>query len=316
MTWDIGTIVSWIQTALWILAGLRWLGLRAKRRNTGGSLPSGKSDKLLIGLIVAGLVASAASLYWNYKHPRIVERVAGMIRASNKSGLKYVWIPSGTFTMGCSPTDPECNCLPLWHCHFEENPAHSVTLSKGFWIGQTEVTVAAYKTSLSASGKQMPVAPEFNRNWEHANQPIVNVTWDAAKIFCNWDGGHLPTEAEWEYAARGRSTLPQYGNVDEIMWHSGNSNGTAQDVATKVPNYIGLFDMLGNAWEWVDDWFDEDYYKHSPASDPKGPENGNERILRGGSWSTGPSLNRLSDRNRDYPTTQAHGIGVRCVQDN
>ena len=184
------------------------------------------------------------------------------------------------------------------------------------------MTVRAYKGALYGSGKQMPPDPPFNSNWADDTQPMVNVTWDDANWFCILNDGHLPTEAEWEYAAKGRSTVPHYGNTDDIMWHSGNSNNKAHDVKEKSPNYLGLYDTLGNVWEWVDDWYDEKYYSHSPASDPIQNEKGgaeqerNERVLRGGSWAKGPELARLSDRNRADPNIRRQGFGFRCAQNH
>ena len=116
------------------------------------------------------------------------------VRENPKDGLKYVWIPPGTFMMGCSPGDNEC--------HVSEKPSHRVTIPKGFWIGQTEVAVGAYKRFAAATGRQMPGAPSFNSGWADDMMPIVNVTWDDAREYCTWAGGRLLTEVEWEYSAR------------------------------------------------------------------------------------------------------------------
>jgi formylglycine-generating enzyme required for sulfatase activity len=201
---------------------------------------------------------------------------AGTVRENPKDGLKYVWIPPGTFTMGCSPGDDECGA--------QEKPAHQVTISKGFWMGQTPVTAGAYKRFAGATGRQMPGAPNFNTGWANENMPIADVTWDDAQAYCGWMGGRLPTEAEWEYAARGGSTAARYGNLDEIAWYNQNSGNQTHDVAQKRPNAFGLYDMLGNVWEWVNDWYDQNYYQNSPSQDPTGPSSGKVCVLRGGSW--------------------------------
>jgi formylglycine-generating enzyme required for sulfatase activity len=141
--------------------------------------------------------------------------------------------------MGCSPRDKECGS--------DEKPAHRVTITKGFWMGQTEVTVGAYKHFATASGQQQRRAPSFNSGWANDNMPIVNVTWNDAHHYCTWAGGRLPSEAEWEYAARGGNTEARYGPLDEVAWYHGNSGDRTRAVAQKLANGFGLFDVLGNA---------------------------------------------------------------------
>jgi formylglycine-generating enzyme required for sulfatase activity len=228
---------------------------------------------------------------------------AGQVRENPKDGLKYVWIPPGTFMMGCSPGDKEC--------YSDEKPSHRVTISKGFWMGQTEVTVGAYKRFVAATGRQMPNAPGFNSGWANDNMPIVYVMWNDARDYCTWAGGRLPTEAEWEYAARGGSTEARYGNLDEIAWYVRNSGDQTHEVAQKRANGFGLFDMLGNVWEWVNDWYGENCYAASPERDPRGPDRGGYRVLRGGSWGDGPGVVRVSGRTGVSPGYAVSG-GFRC----
>jgi formylglycine-generating enzyme required for sulfatase activity len=207
--------------------------------------------------------------------------------------------------MGCSPGDKECEPV--------EKPAHDVMISKGFWIGQTPVTVGAYKRFVRETGRQMPTSTGFNPYWVKENMPMVRVAWADAQAYCEWLGERLPTEAEWEYAARGGSTEPRYGNLDEVAWSKQNSGGQTHDVAQKRPNGFGLYDMLGNVWQWVNDRYDENYYRSSPSQDPQGPASGKLRVMRGGSWNDDPSAARVSSRFGDFPTDRYEAAGFRCA---
>lgn len=261
----------------------------------------------------------------------------GDIKTNLRDGLKYVFIPAGTFQMGCSPGDLECGA--------DENPAHRVTISQGFWMGQTEVTVLAYKRYTMATGKSLPpeaniLGRPLNRGWSNDALPMVNVTWDEAQNYCTWAGGRLPTEAEWEYAARAGSTDNRYGPPDEIAWYGDNSGQQRLDsakllkddqkkyeqhlkdndngmheVAQKRANAFGLFDVLGNVGEWVNDWHDQDYYKNSPGRDPMGPPTGTLRVIRGGSWYYSSRNLRFSIRGRFAPDGRNIYIGFRCTRD-
>jgi len=231
---------------------------------------------------------------------------AGQVRVNSKDGLKYVWIQSGSFMMGCSRGDNEC--------FDDEKPAHRVTITKGFWMGQTEVTVGAYKRFAKATGRRMPPAPSYNGAWANENMPVANVTWDEAQEYCAWAGGRLPAEAEWEYAARGGSTAPRYGNIDEIAWYSANSGKQVHEVAQKHANGFGLFDVLGELWEWVNDWYDSTYYQSGLSQNPTGPASGQYRVLRGASWVVGPRYVRVSNRFSDLPDDWGNLYGLRCAQ--
>jgi formylglycine-generating enzyme required for sulfatase activity len=259
----------------------------------------------------------------------------GEVRVNRADGLKYVWIPPGTFVMGCSPGDNACYDF--------EKPPHQVIITDGYWLGQTEVTVEAYKRFAAATKGPMPPEPNINGRplnpgWGNDAMPIVEVTWADAEAYCQWAGGRLPTEAEWEYAARAGSTAARYDNLDEIAWYADNSgrqhldslpiwakgdeanyekrldeNGNGMhEVGQKRANELGLYDMLGNVWEWVYDWWDEGDYQNSPAQDPVGPTSGTERILRGESWEGPPRDMRVSLRNRRNPGSKDIDVGFRC----
>jgi sulfatase modifying factor 1 len=159
--------------------------------------------------------------------------------------------------MGCSPGDPEC--------HAEEKPAHRVFIARAFELGKYLVTQEQYE-EVTVANRRYSGGP---------NLPVAGVSWDDAQSFCaalngKRDGYHyrLPTEAEWEYAARAGDSSCRYGPLVEVAWSHDNSDGKAHPVGEKKPNGFGLYDTLGNLWEWVQDWYGENYYSHSPESDP------------------------------------------------
>jgi len=223
------------------------------------------------------------------------------VKENPKDGLNYVWIPAGTFMMGCSPGDQECK--------EDEKPAHRVTISAGFWMGQIAVPGRAYRKYASENGLRL----EFSEL--ELNLPIGtwDSSWYSASGYCGWASGRLPTEAEWEYAARGGSTESRYGNLKEIAWYVRNSNRMAHEGALKKPNAFGLYDMLGNVWEWVNDWYDPKYYQSGAAQAPPGPASGQEKVLRGGSWIVDPNLLRVSNRYSIKPDARSDYFGFRCV---
>jgi formylglycine-generating enzyme required for sulfatase activity len=142
--------------------------------------------------------------------------------------------------------------------------------------------------------------------------PVENVSWDDAKAYCEGVGMRLPTEAEWEYAARGGSPAARYGPLVRIAWYDGNSSGTPHEVGQKQANAYGLYDMLGNVVVWVNDWYDENYYHNSPSQDPSGPPSGQYRVVRSGCWACKRSDIRVSFR-AGNPANFYNDYGVRCA---
>lgn len=231
----------------------------------------------------------------------------GQTRVNRRDDLTYIWIAAGAYRMGCSQVDAACR---------DDETAHQVTLTRGFWIGQTEVTVQAFHHFTLVTEATMPTAPDENPNWKDESMPISNVPWSAASAYCTWIGGRLPTEAEWEFAARGGSDQLRYGAIEQIAWYKANSGAHAHAVKTLVPNAYGLYDMLGNVWEWTADFYGRDFYRASPASDPRGPQAGEYRVLRGGSWLRDPSDVRVSLRYPAAPGSPDQGTGMRCANDD
>jgi formylglycine-generating enzyme required for sulfatase activity len=223
-------------------------------------------------------------------------------------GLEYLFVPPTSFLMGAGPGDRDAGDA--------ERPRHVVQLTRGYWLARTPVTVGAYRKFAEATGRAMREAPEFNANWERKQQPVVNVSWHDALAYCRWVGGRLPTEAEWECAARaGTSGRFWWGDEMDVAsaWFQGNAGGQTRQVGLKRANPWGFVDMLGNVWEWGADCYSDDYYASSPPEDPRGPSTGSNRILRGGSWdSPAPSL-RVSCRMRYGPALVTPFIGFRAL---
>ena len=158
------------------------------------------------------------------------------------------------------------------------------------------------------------------------DHPVLEVSWYGARAFSGWVGGRLPTEAEWEYAARAGGQRLKYPNGDTLTHDNANFSGTGgQDQWTETspvgsfpPNPLGLYDMAGNVWEWCADWFDAEYYqtlKNSTARNPKGPGSGTARVVRGGSWFNSEFDLRVAIRFWSYPDDGSFNLGFRCVQD-
>jgi formylglycine-generating enzyme required for sulfatase activity len=238
--------------------------------------------------------------------PATAQPRAGEVRLNRRDGMRYVWVAPGRFRMGCSEGDAQCEA---------DEKAHEVTLTSGFWIGQTEVTTAAFRRYCRVGGGRLPEAAGFNSGWVNDSLPIENVTWDAAAGYCRWAEGRLPTEAEWEFAARAGTTTPVYGPLEQIAWSAANSGDQAREVGRKQANALGLFDMIGNVWEWTADHYHDGSAFRDASVNPRGPESGHFRVLRGGSWIRDEAMLRVSDRYPVKPDGPDHGVGFRCVLD-
>ena len=217
------------------------------------------------------------------------------------NGSKFAQICPGTFMMGSPDSEPGRQS--------HEGPQHQVTISKGFELQTTEVTRAQWQAVMgSPSG-----------NFENPDFPITWVSWDdtqafIAKLNAKGDGYRyrLPTEAEWEYAARAGTTGPYAGDVEAMAWHEDNAGRQTHPVATKAPNAWGLYDMHGNVLEWTQDWYSD--YSASPVTDPVGPNSGFPLVHRGGSFVLPAKCSRSAFRWYDTPGITAGYIGLRLLR--
>jgi len=235
--------------------------------------------------------------------------------AWNKDHQEYVYIPKGSFLMGCVPSAER-------DCEDNEKPQHPVEINEPFWLGETEVEVEAYRYFVKQviHGK-MPKAPMWDGGWKVPGYPIVYVTWEEAQSYCAWAGGRLPTEAEWEYAARAGSDNQVFPFPDMKQSRAranflGKAGYDQYEGAAPVkkfdPNNFGLFDMAGNVWEWVQDFYSPLYYKDSPNADPRGPASGKAHVARGGSYDSDP-VKHLRLSYRAHFEGSANHVGFRCL---
>ncbi len=225
-------------------------------------------------------------------------------------GMVVVYVPAGTFTMGAdlAPDD--------------QSPAHEVTLD-AFRLDQTEVTNAQYDGCVAAGVCEEDEYPR-DREVNGDAQPVVGVSWYDALAYCSWVGGRLPTEAEWEYAARGpeNRTYP-WGDEPWVGAANCSEKDCADGFKATSPvgsfpqgaSWVGALDMAGNAWEWVNDWYRGGYYGWSPAENPPGPETGQAKVLRGGSWEYNWANLRSSNRDGATPGFRNTHVGFRCASD-
>ncbi len=234
---------------------------------------------------------------------------------NGKDGSEMVMIPEGEFEMGSNDGDDD------------EKPIHMVYVN-AFYMDKYEVTNALYKKFIDATGHSEPYYWDDSK-YNAPNQPVVGVNWYDAKAYAEWAGKRLPTEAQWEKAARGGlagkrypwgDEAPDSGGVYRANYYTGNDANDGADgyvytapVGSFPPNGYGLYDMAGNVWEWCADWYDGSYYANSPENNPTGPDSGADLVLRGGSWKAISYYLRAADRLIDGPSDKNCLIGFRCV---
>jgi eukaryotic-like serine/threonine-protein kinase len=247
--------------------------------------------------------------------------ISGSNKINENDGALMVYVPEGEFLMGSEDADADS----------DEKPRHPVYLD-AFWIYQTEVTNGMYRQCVEKGACQLPGNTTFYQNQNYADHPVVYVSWFDAVAYCQWAGGQLPTEAQWEKAARGTGGSKYPWGDSPITGRKANfcdSNcelswaDTRQDDGFSRTSPVGSFpdgaspydalDMAGNVWEWVADWYNSTYYSRSPYTNPIGQASGTDRVLRGGSWNSDERHLRVSFRNWNLPASWDGNRGFRCA---
>ena len=222
-----------------------------------------------------------------------------------------ILVPAGEFTMGSFGGDPD------------EQPAHKVYLD-AFLMDKYQVVVSQYARFLEATHHDSPPEWTVMNKQTNQNRPVANVDWVEADAYCKWAGKRLATEAEWEKAARGTDgRVYPWGNEPPTRFHANSGKDVWNNHSALAPvgtleegkSPYGIYDMAGNVWEWVSDWYDPDYYSTSPSQNPTGPPTGGHKVIRGGSWgSNGITDLRSSDRETHLPSFRGFGTGFRCAK--
>ena len=232
------------------------------------------------------------------------------------NGVEFIFVKGGTFEMGDRKEDG----------YEEERPVHTVTLSD-YYISKHEITFHQYDVFCDSTARDKP----YDNNWGRGDRPVINVSYYDAKSFCDWMSRttgraiRLPTEAEWEYAARGGDQSQGFlysgsNDVDSVAWHTNNSGWKTHPVGTKKANELGLYDMSGNVWEWCWDLYDAHYYGVSPEFNPKGPahriDRWDYRVIRGGCWYDDKRQVRCAFRgDGSLANEEGNDYGFRCAMD-
>lgn len=235
----------------------------------------------------------------------VVSQTKPKIKTGGKEEDGLVLIPGGEFVMGTGGEG-------------DNSPEHKVRIDP-FYIDKYEVTNARYYKFCEETGRDLPEfwgMEKFHCGLEYPDHPVVGVSWYDASAYAEWAGKRLPSEAEWEYAARGSLPGKKFPNGNKLDKDAANfkSDGTAP-VGSYPPNQYGLHDMAGNVVEWVNDFYDKDYYKVSPHDNPKGPEEGKFHVIRGGGWHSGKSCVTVDRRNCLIPGWVDFNVGFRCAKD-
>jgi sulfatase modifying factor 1 len=313
----------------------------------GGSTWQGPLTLVSGAVGKAQTVGTEKNITWDVlKEPGFIqlkgENIQFKIKAfySTIGDIEMIWVEGGSFMMGSNDGEED------------EKPVHEVNL-KGFFMGKYEVTRGQFRKFVDATNYQTEAEKDGGAwiwsseekkwlkkeglNWKKdakgndcyktkENHPVIFVSHNDAIAYINWLKStsnkkyRLPTEAEWEYAAKGgnKNSLYKYAgsnNIDEVAWY-GNANDETHPIGTKKANALGIFDMTGNVWEWCNDWYDKNHYQYSMKSNPEGLLTGVYRVLRGGSFDYLTDDCRPANRNLNKPSIRSNFIGFRLACDN
>lgn len=246
--------------------------------------------------------------------PKVTASYANGVLTVGRATYNFVYVEGGTFTMGTTPDQQN-------HPYDEKNPTHSVTLTS-YMIGQTEVTQELWQAVMGKSLQQIVNENGWSTCGVGNNYPMYDISWNDCQDFIRKLNSltgqtfRLPTEAEWEFAARGGNKSKMYmysgsNNLGDVAWYEDNSGETTYPVAMKAPNELGIYDMSGNVWEWCQDWYGR--YSSSPQTNPQGPNSGSDRVIRGGSRGVKASCCRASERDYNSPTARFNNLGLRLA---
>ncbi len=257
-----------------------------------------------------------------------------------QDGAEMAWVPAGEFMMG-STTEEEDYYYGWFRKAGRDDvkreslnfggPQHKVRITKGFWLGNCAVTNAQYRQFKADHNSGDYQGLSLNGD----TQPVVQVTWDEASRYCEWAGARLPTEAEWEYACRAgtqtrfwwgdsETEAGKYANVADrtakakwpgwAIFDTDDGYAVSSPVGNYQANAFGLYDIVGNVFQWCADWYDPGYYAKSPGEDPPGPERGTFRVRRGGAWNCYPPSCCSAKREAVKPDSGTYETGFRCAK--